>query len=290
MVMSRPVFLVLFASLALANAWWCTGHMLVAHIGRSTLCPKTYRHLESLLVAENKYAPKSPDFTQCACWADDIKPTNALYDHLHYSNYPLVNREPLLTGLPPAPVEDIVWAITTLNRTLSPGKRDYALPTDIARALFFMIHFVGDLHQPLHATTMFSGRFPKGDMGGNLFKIEYMDYGNLHSFWDSGASQWKDFERPLSSAGYAALNSTARDLMNEYPISTFTEELKEFSAKKWAEESFGYARDFVYSAAEAPAPLADAYVKQAMKLCRRQVALGGYRLAQVLQSVFGCQT
>lgn len=241
------------------------------------------------MTPESKYAPKSPDFTQCACWADDIKPTNAIYDHLHFTNYPLVNRDPLLTGIPAMPNEDIVWAIGTLNKTLSPSKRDEALPSDVARALYFMIHFVGDIHQPLHATTMYSSRFPKGDQGGNLYKINYMDYGNVHAFWDSGASQWKDLERPLSPSSYAVLNSTARDVMNAYPISAFTEELKRYSAKAWATESYEFAANFVYSAPEYPAPLSDSYVRQAMDICRRQVALAGYRLAQVLQSVFGCE-
>ena len=55
--------------------------------------------------------------------------------------------------------------------------------------LRYLVHVVGDVHQPLHSAELFDDdRFPKGDMGGNLFLINYKeDIENLHKFWDSGA-------------------------------------------------------------------------------------------------------
>ena len=55
--------------------------------------------------------------------------------------------------------------------------------------LRYLIHVVGDIHQPLHAVELFDDvKFPRGDNGGNLFLIEYNDnIGNLHKFFDSGA-------------------------------------------------------------------------------------------------------
>jgi len=51
-----------------------------------------------------------------------------------------------------------------------------------------MIHIIGDIHQPLHTSALFSKEFPKGDLGGNLFEIIYLkkkSYKELHEFWDA---------------------------------------------------------------------------------------------------------
>jgi hypothetical protein len=53
----------------------------------------------------------------------------------------------------------------------------------------YLIHVIGDIHQPLHASELFNdGLFVNGDQGGNLFKIKYKDHiDNLHKLWDSGS-------------------------------------------------------------------------------------------------------
>ena len=56
------------------------------------------------------------------------------------------------------------WAIGLTTKTLTSAK---AADVDRARALRFLTHFVGDLHQPLHAAELFSAQFPDGDVGGN---------------------------------------------------------------------------------------------------------------------------
>jgi len=49
----------------------------------------------------------------------------------------------------------------------------------------FLIHYVGDVHQPLHAETMVDKTFPKGDLGGNFFSLPVHFYTkNLHAVWD----------------------------------------------------------------------------------------------------------
>ncbi len=53
----------------------------------------------------------------------------------------------------------------------------------------YLIHILGDIHQPLHASTLVSKRFPNGDQGGNLFLIKYnQNIDNLHKLFDSGAA------------------------------------------------------------------------------------------------------
>ncbi len=54
----------------------------------------------------------------------------------------------------------------------------------------YLIHVLGDIHQPLHASTLVNDQFPDGDQGGNLFLIKYsQNIENLHKLFDSGADK-----------------------------------------------------------------------------------------------------
>jgi len=61
-----------------------------------------------------------------------------------------------------------------------------------AMMIRYLIHVIGDIHQPLHSAQLFDDvYFPKGDAGGNLFKLNYTkNIDNLHKFFDSGADQF----------------------------------------------------------------------------------------------------
>lgn len=56
----------------------------------------------------------------------------------------------------------------------------------------FLLHIVGDVHQPLHSSALFSPEFPDGDQGGNLFKITYKTYDELHALWDAACDKYGD--------------------------------------------------------------------------------------------------
>jgi len=58
----------------------------------------------------------------------------------------------------------------TLNNTVTYNSNN---PLEAGMAIRFLVHFVGDLHQPLHATSRFTVNMPEGDAGGNDFKIVY---------------------------------------------------------------------------------------------------------------------
>ena len=59
--------------------------------------------------------------------------------------------------------------------------------------LRLLIHYVGDLHQPLHATTRYSENHQDGDEGGNFFLIQEIDkIKELHALWDSVVTEFSD--------------------------------------------------------------------------------------------------
>lgn len=92
------------------------------------------------------------------------------------------------------------------------------------RAMFarYLVHLVGDIHQPLHSVALFNHTFPKGDAGGNLLKLKTLNgtVQNLHSFWDSGAYRLQndtyDFVRPMNLQNITEMKRIASSFIENY--------------------------------------------------------------------------
>lgn len=228
----------------------------------------------------------SPDFITSACWADDLKSSSAPQEaNWHFIDIPVI-REPFSGTPAPVPTADQnVWATNQAHSTVYSTKSS---TLDKARQLRFIIHLVGDVHQPLHAASLFSDEFPTGDAGGNAYSIAGVDYAtNLHSLWDSGAGQWiDDIVRPLNATGQAWLDTFADNIIAAYPVASMQPYIKEFNVSTWANESNTIAADFVYTAPEAPTPVPADYITQAQSIALQQIAIGGYRLADLLEYIF----
>jgi len=232
--------------------------------------------------------PNSPEFVSAACWADDLKSMHEYLEvNMHYINLPVI--APGYTGqIPTVDATNAPWAIGEANGTVSSKQ---ANDLDKARMLRFIIHFVGDIHQPLHSVNYFSSQFPGGDQGGNLWKINDPKYHmpQLHELWDSGIGVWSnDPTRPLNTSAFNMLDSIADEVIKEFPHTdpAIVPLIKETKTMQWANESFAIAQSFVYTAPQAPSPIPDGYYTPAQTTCRRQVALGGYRLALLIETIF----
>jgi hypothetical protein len=154
-------------------------------------------------------------------------------------------------------------------------------------ALRLLIHYVGDLHQPLHATARINPRYPKGDMGGNLFTLpEHMNVTNLHSLWDSILYKFTGTPKmPLDFNDWQALGKNVTEMESMFSFSA--DEWQVFNATKWAMESFDLTKYAVYSGVkEGNAPSAE-YVSKNQYLIQRQIVLGGLRLANIIFNIFG---
>ena len=113
--------------------------------------------------------------------------------------------------------------------------------------LRYIIHVIGDIHQPLHASSLFSKEFLKGDEGGNLFEIRYKrGIDNLHKLFDSGFDLIDNkIERPLTEADSDYLTKTAHAIIDENK----KEKLIEFQSKEmsdWLRESHDISEAFIY--------------------------------------------
>lgn len=158
--------------------------------------------------------------------------------------------------------------------------------------LSYLVHVVGDIHQPLHSCALVNNKFPKGDQGGNLFLIKvYNDnlnlYNQLHKLWDSGLSKLpSDAKLPLSKEDYKTLKETAFSYINEFPETELTELTKNTTPESWILESWSACKDVVYKNIRYGSIIRDNYLSKGYTLARKRIVLAGYRLSKLLKSSF----
>lgn len=253
----------------------------------------TVKAVQDLTAEIASYYPQSPEFLSAASWADDLKSSGDYLEAVwHYIDLPVISAASPPPTPPPAgdavaPDANVVWALGELHSTAYASRTSLL---DKSRAVRFITHFVGDVHQPLHAAAYFSSQFPSGDAGGNDWRVAGVAYTNeLHAVWDSGVGQWvDDLPRPLTPAGLAYLANFSATVRGLFPASdpAIAALVRETDPGVWANESNAVAAGFVYTAPQAPTPIPDDYITQGQAIALKQIAVGGYRLATLLEYIF----
>lgn len=320
--------LLLLISASSADAWWDAGHKIVAAIAYRQLSADEQLAVARMLTAHPRWHADFVDwmpetladaelsaqaewvFMQAALWPDLARDfeddEKAKYHHAtwHYINMPLYlnegDRDALANRLtinvstmsPREPKEsmNIIQALQVARRKVD----DPATPAaDRAVLLTWLFHLVGDIHQPLHATTLCSQRlYPDGCRGGNAVPTRQRE--NLHSLWDSLLGE---------RLSYRQARNEATKLMADPDHQAAGEHAaRNLDVNVWLRESQTLAEEFGYNA-EVLTPLRRAeqtgerppvisltedYLKQAGQVAHRRVIEAGYRLAAVLRAV--CRT
>jgi S1/P1 nuclease len=274
-------------------AWGPGGHMMTAQIAFDRLNPRAKAQAASLLaipINPATVSANSKDFVNAAHWADDLRSVAAFkfLEPLHFIDKPFSTDG---TALPAIPTPNIVIALRDNVKILRTSSDKNAR----ARALRLVIHFVGDIHQPLHCTDRVSSLHPTGDQGGNLVTIKIPDANgnlrsiNLHSYWDGGLEsfpkggpppQW--LPPPLSRIPPAA--ALARQANPPTDPALKLSDPSNYTA--WANESFLLAKTVVYPGISNGMEPSAAYRNKGVKVARQRVAWGGYRLAALLNSIW----
>lgn len=151
----------------------------------------------------------------------------------------------------------------------------------------YLIHVLGDVHQPLHASAFFDNdRFKNGDQGGNLYKIRYTENINqLHKLFDSGVNRLSDnLDRPLNSQANEYLTKTAEEIMTEFKKSELPE-IKNADFSDWIQESHDVAQNFIYKNIPYDSVPSEDFLNSAFDMVKRRIALGGYRLAEIFKQI-----
>lgn len=272
------------------QAWGVTGHAMVADIAEHHLSPQALEQVHQLLREEGL-----EHLDQVSSWPDTIRKERPEASPWHYADIPL-------TASAYDPERDCgsgdcaIEAIKRFSAILADRSQ-----TPLARreALKFLVHFVGDLHQPLH------GAENAGDHGGGTVKIVYCGQEmsgdhpvDLHWTWDTviiehhygikeGPATAPNTEIKLAAA--KAANDIDRHFHGTLAGVGITD------PAVWAMESHDAAKTYVYPGvvapgAEAPAKavvLGEAYQTRAWPVVEKRIELGGLRLAALLNKALG---
>ena len=254
----------LLAFPALASAWGQQGHRIVGHLAAAELSPRARAEVARLLAGE-----ADPTLAGVANWADDLRDSDSpIFDPVrskqtsrwHFINFPRGQCQ----YAPPRDCPGGNCIIAAINRNflaVSDSKRPDA---ERREALKFLVHFVGDVHQPLHA-----GDRP--DKGGNEFQVSYRGEGwNLHSTWDSLIIR----ERGLDPA------RSAWTLRRRPPLPHDPTRSSQTPALDWALESCRIvANGALYPSKHV---IDDAYLATHRPLVEQRLRQAGSRLAAML--------
>jgi len=256
------------------------GHMTVAQIAYNQLTPTAKKQVDTLSNIMVPVYKESNNFISAAAWADDLKGHDVnVFNTWHYINIGFSTDK---TPYPKFALQpNAVWAILQ-NISILESKK--SLPQEKAAALQMLSHIVGDLHQPLHATSKYSKKYPKGNQGGTLFSLK-KPYDNLHVLWDDGVTKFPDApKRPLDSKGNKQVKNYAELLKSKYSM-TDDPRLKITEPMQWAKESHRLGSNVYKNIKENTQPSAEYIVKNA-PVAEEQVVLAGYRLAILLNKIF----
>ena len=277
-----------------ARAWGGAGHQVIAAEAYRELSPELKAEVFAVLKAhpdfakwEKGYHPNAAFdlpayvFMRSSTWPDEIRRGGSPYDHpnWHFIDSPL--RPPAFPLEPDARLADnVLFGVAECEKTLGDTN---AAPELRAVYLSWLIHLVGDMHQPLHCESFFSDEYPNGDKGGNDFYVKPGQTGvRLHGIWDGLLGSSVD---PRTQWNYAI------ELDAKFPRASLPELTVHTTPKEWSLESRELAIDKGYlrgtlkgstSADTAPELPAD-YTKQAKAVAEKQGALAGYRLADEIQ-------
>ena len=189
----------LFLACTPLQAWNNTGHMVTARLAWKRLSEdqrnsavmilKKHPHYSEFLVMQRPEGFSEDEwvFLRAATWPDWVRNHHKQEFHhgpWHFINYPFVPPDSSIDAGNHQPAaddkENIVYRLPYSIAKVKNGNSE-----DRAIYLCWMLHLVGDIHQPLHCAALFSEQFPKGDEGGNLAFIRIKTSPvKLHAFWD----------------------------------------------------------------------------------------------------------
>lgn len=309
------------------QAWNATGHRVIASIAFRQLSVGQQAKVAAMLERHPRFAqdfvePMPEDvrngdeaaknewaFQQAAVWPDLVRsgpPEKRAFNRgeWHYVNVPhflsaaaraeldgkltinLAMDAPADATLETAPL-NIVQAIRFSRKMIA---HQQTSPADRAVFLAWLFHTVGDIHQPLHSTALFSTKlFPTGDRGGNSVKT--LQSGNLHALWDQFPGQ--------SDTYRDSRNQALGELAKQELTAQGTQAATTLDEKAWLDESHVLAKSQVYTdevlialrRMEAvgdsvePIGLSEDYLKAGGRVAERRVVEAGYRLGAVLKTL-----
>jgi hypothetical protein len=272
-----------------ALAWGYEGHEIIADIARGYLTRTVRSKVDAMLAADSDNTLTAHDMAEEATWADRWRSAG----HRETASWHFTDEEldhPDLTGAcfgfpaPPSlasqgPAQDcLVDKVEAFSKELGTPSTPAA---ERLAALKYLLHFVGDLHQPLHASE-------NHDRGGNcvLLSLGGPRSVNLHSYWDTTVVQALGDDPSVVGASLAARITPAQRMSWERG-----------DVRAWQADSYAVAKASVYTIRsrpgcdrdQSPISLPADYANAARATAAVQLQKAGVRLALVLNRALGPQ-
>lgn len=252
------VFVVLFSSVSLtaSDDWGKTGHRTMGEIAAKHLSKRAAKKISALLGGES--------LAFVSTYADEIRSddTYRKYGPWHYVNFPFGGR---YENTPKNKKGDIIVGIQNCIDVL---KDATSSQKDKEFYLRLLVHFIGDLHMPLHVGL-------KEDKGGNSFKVKWFGkQTNLHSVWDT---------KIIEGYGMSFTELTSNvDALSKKEIQT----IQSGAVTDWMYESRALCED-VYANTSVGENLGYKYMYRYVNVSRKQLQKAGLRLASILNEIYG---
>lgn len=274
------VFALLFAAAprTRVKAWGPSGHRIVALVATKHLSKAARKKVKKILDGQT--------LADVANWADDEREERPETAKWHFVNLPR-NATGLVRSrdCPNTSDGEPGCAVTAIEKFAAVLSNNNASDDDRAEALKFIVHFVGDLHQPLHVSF-------KDNRGGNDIQVKFFGkQSNLHKVWDSGIIN----RAGLSEEEFAnELEATLRDETGDEEFGVMSDtvskritQIQSGTLDDWTNESFALAVRNAYDdvPTNGTAKLGQDYYDTNWLIVDRQLIRGGLRLARILNDV-----
>jgi len=245
--------LLLLIPVLLLCSWGFKGHRTIAMIADKHLNPEVRKVALSYLGNET--------FSEASTWADEHRsPKDSPW---HYINLPLGLSHDEFIKMVKESKNNVYTAILQTEAILKDNSSSNEKKNE---ALKFLIHFIGDAHQPMHVSR-------KEDKGGNDIQVRFEGKGtNLHSLWDSGLI---DFE-----------GQTETQMTSSYDTATPTE-IKKWQSDdpaEWLWESYQISSE-LYAGVKSGQKIDKAYYDKYIPVIHQRVNMAGIRLAGELNKI-----
>ena len=286
-ILILPILLLI--SLPSYHTYGGLGHALTGVIASQLLTLPEFSTFQKFIDFMAKNYTNVATFGEAARFSDDIRSNTSDYDTWHYMQKCYSSDQITRCSAVRAPNSFTVLcdSIDILKNSSEPFEKK-------AFYFMFLMHLMGDIHQPLHNIRLFSQNFPRGDSGGNAIPIKYQGIlGNLHEFWDNLCIMKPvNPSRPFTK--YPKIKASLEILASQYIANnTFSVNEVEFKGnysriEEWMNEGYGLAIKYAYEpSVVTDGNLTDAYAGKCRQVVDRQIALAGFRMANVMKYLHG---
>ncbi|TAH01739.1 MAG: S1/P1 Nuclease [Sphingobacteriales bacterium] len=248
----------LFLSFFLLS-WGVIGHRTIGKIAENNLSAKAKLAVKNLLGTET--------LPLVTTFADELRPYQE-FDYTskwHYINAPEgLNYKQFVAFLNTDTVPNVYTAVLAQIRVLKDvSKTSY----EKKFALKFLVHLVGDLHQPMHVSRAV-------DKGGNDIEVKFLNRkSNLHSVWDTGLIEYYGFSYTEMSTAFG--NTSVENIKN----------WQQDELSLWIYESYKISEQ-LYTEVEKNKDLDYDYFSNHSEIVKKRLLQGGIRLAGLLNNIY----